>query len=251
MDYASSDRLASMVKVLSDPEAVAREGAQHIARAAEAALARSGRFTLALSGGRTPRALHAHLLAEPVDWGRTVVLFGDERCVAPDHPESNFRMARETLLDHLPCPPAVVVRMEGERPPEEAARRCEQALRSLFPDAVFPRPDLVVLGMGADGHTASLFPGTTALQEKTRWVVANHVPQLDTFRLTLTVPVLQSAAELLFLVTGKDKAPVFAEAFGGRPHPVPYPCELVGPLDGVRTVLADAAAASELPEPLP
>ena len=211
-----------MVKVLSDPEAVAREGAQCIARAAEAALARSGRFTLALSGGRTPRALHAHLLAEPVDWGRTVVFFGDERCVAPDHPDSNFRMAKETLLDHMPWPPAAVLRMEGERPPEEAARRYEQALRSLFPDAVFPHPDLVVLGMGADGHTASLFPGTTALQEKTRWVVANHVPQLDAFRLTLTVPVLQSAAELLFLVTGQDKAPVFAAAFGGRPHPVPH-----------------------------
>lgn len=141
--------------------------------------------------------------------------------------------------------------MEGERQPGDAAARYEEAMCRVFPGTPFPRIDLVILGMGADGHTASLFPGTAALWERERWVAANHVPQLGSWRLTLTPPILQSAAEVLFLITGEDKAPVFAEAFGGKPHPAPYPCELVRPRAGALLVLADRAAASRLPEPLP
>jgi 6-phosphogluconolactonase len=151
-------------------------------------------------------------------------------------------MAKETLLDRLPEAPAQVLRMEGEREPSDAAERCERALRELFPGATFPRLDLVLLGMGPDGHTASLFPGTAALEERTRWVVANHVPQLDAWRLTVTFPVLESAAQVMFLIAGADKAPVVAEAFGGRPHASRYPCERARPKDGVLTVLVDRSA---------
>jgi len=239
------------LRVLPDLDAAAREGARLVAATAGTVLSRSGRFTLALAGGRTPRALHAHLVSQAIDWERTVVLFGDERCVPSEHPDSNYRMARESLLDRLPRPPGKVLRMEGELPPADAAARYEEAMRQVFPGTPFPRIDLVILGMGADGHTASLFPGTAALTEHERWVAANHVPQLDAWRLTLTFPVLQSAAAVLFIVAGEDKAPVLAEAFGGLPHPAPYPCERARPTEGVLTVLADRAAASRLPQPLP
>lgn len=239
------------LRVLSDLDAVAAEAARQVAAAAESAIRRSGRFTVALSGGRTPRDMHRHLLSEAVEWARTIILFGDERCVPPDHPDSNYRMVRETLLDRLATPPRQVLRMEGERPPRDAAARYEAAMRDVFPAVPFPRIDLVVLGMGPDGHTASLFPGTDALAERERWVAANHVPQLDAWRLTLTLPVLQSAAAILFLIAGEDKATALGEAFGGAPHPTPYPCELARPRDGVLTVLADRAAASRLPQPLP
>ena len=239
------------LRVLPDLHAASAEAASLVASTAGEAIARSGRFTVALSGGKTPQALHAHLLSQSLDWPRTIVLFGDERCVPPEHPESNYRMARETLLDRLATPPREILRMEGERPPAEAAARYGEAMRQVFPETPFPRIDLVILGMGADGHTASLFPGTAALLERERWVAENHVPQLGAWRLTLTLPVLQSAAAILFLITGKDKATVLGEAFGGAPHPAPYPCELVRPRDGVLTVLADRAAASRLPQPLP
>jgi 6-phosphogluconolactonase len=239
------------LRVLPDLDAAASEAAHLVAAAAWAGIARAGRFTLALAGGRTPRALHAHLLSEAIDWERTIVLFGDERCVPSEHPDSNYRMARETLLDRLPRPPVEVLRMEGEREPLDAAARYEEAMCQVFPGTRFPRIDLVILGMGPDGHTASLFPGTAALGERERWVAANHVPQLGSWRLTLTPPVLQSAAEVLFLIAGEDKAPVFAEAFGGKPHATPYPCELARPGAGALLVLADRAAASRLPEPRP
>jgi 6-phosphogluconolactonase len=240
-----------ILRVLPDLDAAASEAADLVAAAARTAIARAGRFTLALSGGRTPRALHAHLLSRAMDWERTIVLFGDERCVPPAHPDSNYRMVRETLLDRLPRPPVEVLRMEGERSPQDAAARYAEAMCQVFPGTPVPRLDLVILGMGPDGHTASLFPGTAALEERERWVAANHVPQLRAWRLTLTLPVLQSAAEVLFLIAGEDKAPVFAEAFGGKPHPAPYPSELVRPREGVLLVLADRAAASGLPQPLP
>jgi 6-phosphogluconolactonase len=235
------------VIVLPDDEAVARQGARRVAAAAGEAISGAGRFTLALAGGRTPRALYRRLREEPLDWARIELLFGDERCVPPDHPDSNYRMVQETLLDGLPVPPARVLRMEGERDPAEAADRYASALRGLFPSAPFPRLDLVLLGMGVDGHTASLFPGTSALEESVRWVVANHVPSQDAWRLTLTLPVLRAAAATMFVITGLDKAAVVSEAFGGRPHPVPYPCERALPSDGALDVLVDRAAAALLP----
>lgn len=176
------------------------------------------------------------------------MLFGDERCVPADHPQSNYRLARELLFDPVRVPSRNVHRMRGELDdPVAAAASYETVLRELFRGAPLPRFDLLLLGVGQDGHTASLFPGTAALRESSRWVVANHVPQLASWRLTLTLPALCAARRILFLVTGESKARVLAEAFGGSPHEPPYPCERVVPLDGQREVLADRAAASLLP----
>jgi 6-phosphogluconolactonase len=164
---------------------------------------------MALSGGSTPRRMH-ELLAESagIDWSRVHVYWGDERTVGPDDPESNYRMARESLLDRVDIPVGNVHRMRGEHDPEEAAQSYEATLRETFgvePPEV-PRLDINVLGVGADGHTASLFPGTAALQENERWVVANEVPQQETTRITLTYPVLNNAALTIFLVSGANKA---------------------------------------------
>jgi 6-phosphogluconolactonase len=156
-------------------------------------------------------------------------------------------MARETLFEPLEIPELRVLRMKGEHKPEEAARRYEVRLGDLFLVRSKPRFDMVILGVGADGHTASLFPGTTALDETVRWVVANPVPRLDTTRLTLTFEALNATGRVLFLATGEDKAQVVAEAFGGAPHDPPHPCERVSPRHVRREVLIDHPAASRIP----
>lgn len=231
------------VRILTDPDAVARAAAERISAVAGS----PGRFVLVLSGGATPRRLHV-LLASPefrdrVPWDRTTVLFGDERCVPPDHPESNYRMARETLLDDVPLDPESILRIRGEDDPEGAASDYEASLRRLFAAEGAPRASLVLLGMGADGHTASLFPGTRALEPTDRWVVANFVPHLGAWRITWTVPALAAARRVLFLVTGADKAELAAEAFGGAPHPVQHPAEEVARKAGEVAVYLDVAAA--------
>jgi 6-phosphogluconolactonase len=239
----------SGVVILPDPESVAREAAERFVSASAEAVAARGRFVTVLAGGSTPRALYG-LLATPgfrerVAWDRIVVLFGDERSVGPDDPQSNYRMASDALLDHVPVGSDQIHRMGGEaRALAEAAAVYAATVRGLYPGEAAPRLDLVLLGMGPDGHTASLFPGTAALRERSRWVVANHVPQLDTWRITMTYPALGGARRILFLITGADKAPVFAEAFGGAPHDAPHPSELVVPTGGSREVLADRAVAS-------
>jgi len=202
-------------------------------------------FTVVLAGGSTPRKTYEELARRKgaIDTQRTWFLFGDERCVPPDHERSNYRMAREALFDPLGVPPERVLRMEGERDPQDAARQYEERLRAILPEAD-PRLDLVLLGIGPDGHTASLFPGTTALEERNRWVVANWVPQLDEWRLTLTLPILNRARGVAFLVSGADKAAVVAEVFGGAPHTGAYPCELVVPQDGTLSVLLDSPAST-------
>ena len=235
----------STLRLERDADAVARAAAELFAASAHEALGRAGRFVVALAGGSTPRRLYEHLADEPhrsrLPWGATVVLFGDERCVAPDHPASNYHMAREALLDHVALAPENVHRLRGELDPAEAAHDYEALLRRE------PRIDLLLLGIGADGHTASLFPGTTALEERDAWVVANHVPQLGEWRLTLTLPALSAARQVVFLATGASKARVVAEAFGGAAHPLVHPCELVVPADGERVVFVDREAAAGLP----
>ena len=180
-------------------------------------------------------------------WQKTYFAFGDERCVPPDHEESNYRMARESLLDPLEIPGHRVLRMKGEQVPSEAAQRYEVRLGDLFLNRASRRFDLVLLGIGADGHTASLFPGTAALEEQERWVVANEIPRLGTWRLTLTFKALNAARRVIFLAAGEEKATVIAEAFGGLEHPAPHPCELVTPFHARREVLVDRAAASKMP----
>ena len=236
----------------ADAAALADAAASRFLDSAERAVAKDGQFVVVLAGGSTPRGMYRRLTESPyrekVPWDRTFFVFGDERCVPPDHEDSNYRMARETLFEPLEIPDLRVLRMKGEHKPEEAARRYEVRLGDLFLVRAKPRFDMVILGVGADGHTASLFPGTAALEETTRWVVANPVPQLDTTRLTLTFPALNAAGRVLFLATGEDKARVVAEAFGGVPHDPPHPCERVAPRHVRREVLIDHPAASLIPE---
>jgi len=240
------DRLE--IDVRTDPASVAAAAAERWIACASEAISARGLFAVALAGGSTPRALYGRLAESPwrerIDWGRTVVFFGDERCVPPDHPESNYRMAFETLLAKVPVPPDNVQRILGEAAePNEAAVLYEAALRGAFPDDAVPRFDLILLGMGSDGHTASLFPGTRALDEKARWVVANWVPKLEAWRVTLTYPVIRAARRVLFLVTGRDKAPAFRRVFGPEDGGDPLPAARVVPIDGVVEVLADREAA--------
>jgi 6-phosphogluconolactonase len=181
------------------------------------------RFRLSLCGGGTPRPVYEALAqCKDVDWQRVIVTFGDERCVGPKDEASNYRMARESLLKPARVPEENVVRIEGEREPEDAARVCELRLRDMAKatgDLIFEH-DLVLLGMGDDGHTASLFPGTAALEENERWVISNYVPKFESSRVTFTFPLIQAAEEVMFLVTGEAKLPVVGEAvvgIGGHP----------------------------------
>jgi 6-phosphogluconolactonase len=205
---------------------------------------------IALSGGSTPRRMHQLLAEMPaIDWSRVHIYFGDERSVGPDDEQSNYRMAQETLLDSVAIPPAQVHRMRGEDAPDVAAEDYEIVLVDTFElrFAEMPRFDLIILGMGADGHTASLFPGTAALDERLAMVVANEVPQLDTTRITLTYPVLNAARAVLFLAAGADKADAIGRIFGPNDTDRP-PAAFVRPTEGDLVWMLDAAAAAGLPD---
>lgn len=233
------------VRVAELPEELAAEATELVAEASCRAVTDRGRFSLVLAGGSTPRRLYGALAVEPrFRWRETLFLFGDERCVPPEHPRSNYGMVRQSLFEPLGLPDRQVRRMEGELDPGEAAERYQRALQNTVGDDPF---DLVLLGLGADGHTASLFPGTTALDETRRRVVANHVPQLHEWRLTLTLPALTSAREILFLVSGADKAEILAEVLDNRPGESTYPAQRVLRESSRRTVLCDRAAAAKLP----
>jgi 6-phosphogluconolactonase len=213
--------------------------AAHVRSAAAAAIATRGRFRIALAGGSTPRALYPALVSS-VDWTRANVFFGDERSVSPDDPQSNYRMARETLLDPAQVPPANVVRWRGEDPDLDAAARDYQL--ALTSGASAPWLDLALLGLGPDGHTASLFPGTSGLAEQDRLAVAVDVPQMGTRRLTLTYPALCGARDVCFLVTGRDKAAALA-AVVEVGH---LPAARIVRRDGPVTIFCDRDAASAL-----
>lgn len=242
---------------LDRPEAVAEAGAEVFAREAARAFDRRGRFTVALSGGTTPRAMFA-LLAHPpyvdqVDWAQVWVFWGDERCVPPDDPQSNYRVANEVWLQHVPVPEGHIHRIRGERDPEAAARAYERVLRESFPAADRPGGppgeatlDLIYLGLGADGHTASLFPGTEGLDERDRWVVAHHVPDLATWRISLTAPTLNAGRRIVFLVTGASKRNALHRVLEGDPEPDKYPAQLIQPRWGRLTWIVDRAAAAVL-----
>lgn len=241
----------STVLICADSNVLAQVAAEHfVALAAEANAAR-GQFSVALSGGSTPRAtyelLATALFADRVDWPRVHVFWGDERAVPPHHPASNYRLARETLFDHVPIPAGNVHRVLSEGEPTRAAAAYESELRSFFrrhPLGPQPHFDLVMLGMGEDGHTASLFPGTAALSEETRWVVAHFVNQVSAWRITLVPAVLNAARQVTFLVRGRSKAAALARVLAGDP----LPAGLVRPDLGRVTWLVDHDAASELTE---
>ncbi|MFN2386703.1 MAG: 6-phosphogluconolactonase [Thermoanaerobaculia bacterium] len=200
-------------RVLPGPAELAEAAAREIADAASEAVADRGRFCIALSGGSTPGALHERLARSPfreeLPWKRTLFFWGDERCVPPRSARSNYRMARETLLAPLRIPPAQVFRMRGEIEPGRAAHLYRDVLAKQFA-AGRPVLDLILLGLGSDGHTASLFPETRALAENRRAAVANWVPKLQEWRLTLTYPAINAARRVLFLVSGSEKAQVVA-----------------------------------------
>jgi 6-phosphogluconolactonase len=237
------------VVTLSSREAVTAATADALVDAAATAIAARGRFLLVLSGGSTPKALY-ELLATPgyatrIDWTRVHVFWGDERCVAPDDRSSNYRMAREALLDRVPISPEAIHRMRGEDPPEQGAAAYEADLHKVF-GAGPPRFDLVLLGMGDNGHTASLFPGLTAVRERARWVVAEYVGEVDMWRLTMTPPALNAAVRVVFVVVGADKAPMLSRVLEGPRDVDLLPAQVIVPTDGVLTWMVDAAAAAKL-----
>lgn len=220
--------------VVDDPAAVAAE------RVA-AAVGEGGH--IGLTGGSTPRAAYELLASMQLDWSRCTVWFSDERCVPPDDELSNYRMVREALLDHLTGAPPTVQRMQGELGPHQGADAYEQELRGAS-----ARFDLLLLGLGPDAHCASLFPGGPALAEQNRLVVGVDQAGMEPLvsRVTLTLPAINAARDILFLVTGANKAGAVARSFGGEPDPS-APASLVAPVDGTLTVLMDAAAAAHLP----
>jgi 6-phosphogluconolactonase len=240
------------ILVLPDPAALFRAAADRFVEQAKAAVAARGRFTVALSGGSTPKGLFQDLAATDrgaLPWNKMYFFWGDERHVPPDHPESNYRMAREALLSKVPVPAANIFRIPAEdSDASRAAATYESTLRSFFHLAAgqFPEFDLILLGMGPDGHTASLFPRTKALAERTRLVVANWVEKFKTDRITFTVPVLNEARVVEFLVAGKDKVEALHEVLEGPASPELYPSKLVQPTHGTLVWLMDQAAAAGL-----
>ena len=228
------------VKVFSDRASLAEAAATHIVARATRAIATRGRFTLVLSGGSTPQRTYALLASDrflsTVDWSRVHIFWGDERCVPRDHPESNYRMAHRTFLRALPIPNVNLHRMFGERVPGEAAARYASELDRTVGDP--PRLDLVLLGMGEDGHTASLFPGTSALDVVDRHATAVYVPSFDTWRLTLTYPTINRARAVSFLVQGATKAEALARVRNGEM----LPAGRVQPASGALTWFVDTAA---------
>jgi 6-phosphogluconolactonase len=244
-----------IITVAENSETLARLAAERFTEIATSSLRSFGRFRVALSGGSTPRRLFRLLATEPyrgaIDWSRVDVFWSDERTVPPDSPQCNFRLANDVLLGQIPIPDENIHRMRGELPdPHQAAAEYEREIRSVFGLApgVMPRFDLILLGVGSDGHTASLFPNTDALDEHERLVVANAVPQLQTARLTLTVPVLNAAHALLLLVAGEDKSQAVYQAIEGTWNPRDTPSQLLRDAEGRVEWLLDRAAATALPQ---
>ena len=250
-----SSKLKVTYCIEPDAASLAERAVEHLIADVKQAVAQRGRARIALSGGSTPKAAF-QILADPkqvwrnsMPWDKLDIFWVDERCVPPDHPESNYRMTRETLLDHVPLKPEQIHRMEGELDPQVAASRYESLLRNSFrlEGAESPRFDVIALGMGDDGHTASLFPYTEAIHEMGRLVTANHVPQKDTWRITLTWPVINHADSVFFLIGGAEKAQRIHEVFMGPRDPERLPSQLIWPSGGILTLILDKAAAALLP----
>jgi len=244
-------------RISSTPAEVASAAARFFTDQVIAAAQARGIARVAISGGTTPKVMFG-LLADPsqpflkqVPWDKLDLYWVDERCVPPDHADSNYRMTKEQLLSRVPLPAERVHRMEGELPPEEAAARYEATIRNGFrlEGAETPTFDLVLLGMGDDGHTASLFPHTEALDEMSHIVVANHVQQKDTWRITLTWPVINQGREVAFLIEGAGKTQVLHDVLLGPYQPETFPSQLIRPASGKLTFLLDSAAAAKLPAP--
>lgn len=241
---------APQVRVSATTAELFRSAAEKFCEIGDKAIRERGRYTVALSGGNTPRGLHHELVTKysaSLPWEKVFFFWGDERHVPPDFPESNYRMAKETLLTQLPIPSDHIFRMPGELPDaNQAAAIYEQSLRDFFHPAPgkFPRIDFILLGIGPEGHTASLFPDTKALQEKQHWVVGNYVAVHSTWRITCTYPVLNNGANEMFLVEGEGKADIVRTAL--KDASANLPCQGVKPVDGELMWYLDQAAGSKL-----
>jgi 6-phosphogluconolactonase len=247
------------VSIYADAAELAREAARRFAELAEVFTSDAGRFTVALSGGSTPKAMFQNLaektFADALPWRSIYFFWGDERCVPPDHAESNYRMANETLLSKVPIPRENIFRIPAEDlDRKRAAANYSETIRQFFnpiataPGAEpgWPNLDLVFLGMGPDGHTASLFPGTMALCANDRIAVANYVDKFQSWRITLTADTINRARNIIFLVAGADKAPALKEVIEGERNPEQYPSQLIEPAHGSLLWMVDEAAAKLL-----
>lgn len=242
--------------VVADPDALAQEAAKRVVAIAEEAVTRRGRFTVALAGGSTPKRLYSLMAADPhctrLPWRETHLFWTDERPVPPEHPDSNFGMVRATLLRRVPIPADQIHRMQAERADlDAAAGEYEAEIAGTFvtqPPDEPPAFDLILLGLGTDGHTASLFPYTPALREIRRWVTPDYIPALKANRLTLTTPILNRATTILFLVSGVEKAAALLAVLEGPLDPERLPAQLIRPVAGRVVWLVDQAAASQLSE---
>jgi 6-phosphogluconolactonase len=250
IDYQSN----ADVRVLPDGPAIAKYCAQRFVEIAAAAVKEKGSFDVVLAGGSTPKILYSLLVEDPtlrsqVPWDKMHAFFGDERHVKPDHPDSNYRMAYETLISKSPLKPEQVTRMKGEYPEAEAAaKEYDQFLRTHYKlaEGQFPRFDLVLLGMGNEGHTLSIFPGTKALRENRRIAVHNWVGKVLMDRITLTAPAVNNAANVIFMVAGADKAPALTAVLEHFYEPDQLPAQLIQPTKGSLLWLVDSAAGSML-----
>jgi 6-phosphogluconolactonase len=237
------------IQVFATPEEASQAVAEFIAIKSDAAVKRSGRFTISLSGGNTTRSVYK-LLAEPplrdrIPWGHWHVFWGDERSVPLDHEDSNYHMASEALLNHVPIPAAQIHRFLTEQGTEKAAASLEADLQEAFPE---PQPSfhLILLGVGDDGHTASIFPGTEALQEEDRLVISNRVPQLNTDRVTFSLPLINAAKSIAFVVTGESKALVLKQILEPGSGVATLPAAMVRPTSGTLDWFLTSDAASFL-----
>ena len=241
---ASPDGAVAEATVFVDFAALIAGTADFIAASAAEAIAARGAFAIALSGGNTPKPVYQRLASAAIDWTRVQVFFGDERCVPPRDTRSNYHMARAALLDRVAIPAGNVHRMRGEDPPEAAAEAYAAELRSALGDD--GRLDLVLLGLGQDAHTASLFPGLAAVTETQRAVMACYVEFVGMWRLTLTPPTINAARRVAFVVSGADKAEILHRVLQGPRQPVVLPAQAVRPTERPALWLIDAGAAAKL-----
>ena len=242
------------VRIYANADLLAQAAAEAFVRIANESIAMNGSFSVALAGGSTPLACY-HLLAsdayrERVDWEQVHVFWGDERCVPPDHIDSNYRRAHEALLSRVPLPEDHIHRIRAELAPKQAAQAYEDELLAFFPSLSSDESrlragfDLTLLGMGDDGHTASLFPGTPAVFESVRWTAAQYVDRLGAWRVTLTPALLNRSAHVLFLVSGASKNQTLQRVLYGSEQPDRYPAQIVRPTDGSLTWMVDEDTAS-------
>lgn len=245
-----TEKFRSLVEVLSDLEAINHQAASFFVNASRDSIAAKNRFAVAISGGSTPRRLYALLGAEPyrdrVDWQHVHFFWADERCVPKEDEESNFKTAFDTLLWKVSISDGNIHRIRGEEDPDKAAGDYEEEIKMFFGISGSPMFDLIILGMGEDGHTASLFPGSKALQETIRIAVPVYLEKPNRNRITLTVPVLNNAAQVLFLVAGDSKVKAVSEVLGDGEERKRYPAGLISPVHGSVTWLIDRKAAGGL-----